>query len=142
MNHLTFAALSGMEFGMIFGLSGLAFGAFFGGLGMYFHHKRNALWHETARIALEKGQPLPPRPDETGWGTKPGPRADATNDLRGGLVLIAVGIGLYLFLGNFLGRGLGFVGAIPGLIGVALLLSWLVQTIFRKNDSKTGGPTS
>ena len=83
-----------METGLYLGLAGLAAGIIFGGLGMYFHHRRQALWHETARIALEKGQPLPPLPNDEPAQS----HEDKKNDFRGGLVLIAVGAGLYLFL--------------------------------------------
>ena len=100
-----------------------------------FAHRRHELWHETARVALEKGQPLPPMPDDM----QPKPPlptcAEKANDLRSGLVLIAVGAGLYLFLGSLVGRGLGLVGAIPGFIGVALLLNALLSAIFKRKDT-------
>ena len=43
-------------FGFVFGLAGMGIGLVFGVLGMYFAHRRRVMWHETARIALEKGQ--------------------------------------------------------------------------------------
>ena len=61
--------------------------------------------------------------------------AEKANDLRSGLVLIAVGAGLYLFLGSLAGRSLGLVGAIPGFIGVALLLNALLSATFRRKDT-------
>lgn len=123
-------AVSGMELGLYLGLAGLAAGIVFGGLGMYFHHRRQALWHETARIALEKGQPLPPLQDQE---TSPS-YVSKDNDFRSGLVLIAVGAGLYLFLNAFLGRAFGLVGAIPGFIGVALLLYATLNVLFSRKD--------
>ena len=53
------------DIGLIFGLAGMGIGLVSGLLGMYFGHRRRVLWHETARIAPEKGQPIPPlSPDE------------------------------------------------------------------------------
>lgn len=95
---------------------------------MYFHHRRQQLLHETARVALEKGQPMPALP---GLADEARPAAvrqndDQQNDLRGGLVLMGVGCGLYLFFLTLGASALRFVGAIPGFIGVALLLTaWL-----------------
>jgi len=87
--------------------------------------RRHQLWHETARVALEKGQPLPPMPADVAppppVENKPG------GDIRTGLILIATGAGLFLFLNTLVGRGLGFVGAIPGFIGVALLLFGVIS---------------
>lgn len=94
---------------------------------MYFHHRRRELWHETARIALERGQPLPP-PDLYDQAEKEEIEKDrvADHDVRGGMVLIAVGIGLWIMFSGF-APGLRYIGAIPGLIGVALLLYALIM---------------
>lgn len=135
-------AVSGMEMGLYFGLAGLAAAIFFGGFGMYIHHRRQALWHETARIALEKGQPLPPLQDlqtNTSWQTNSA-RNHSKNDFRSGLVLIAVGIGLFLFLSALAGRALGLIGAIPGLIGVALLLYATLNALFGRKHPSTERP--
>lgn len=99
----------------------MAFAAFFGFLGMYFHNRRTEQWHQTARLALEKGQPVP-APPPADLSDQKNPRREASDDIRSGLILIAVGIGLYLFLSHFVSPGLGAVGAIPGLIGLSLLL--------------------
>jgi len=123
-------AVSGIELGLYMGLAGMASGIIFGGLGMYFHHRRQAMWHETARIALEKGQPLPPLQDQETSQQ----RENKCNDFRTGLVLVAVGAGLYLFLNAFLGPSFGLVGAIPGFIGVALLLFALLNALFSRKD--------
>ncbi|HXA14192.1 MAG TPA: hypothetical protein VNW23_03625 [Opitutaceae bacterium] len=91
-----------------------------GSIKQYFRWKRTQLWHETARIALEKGQPLPKteldcmldkgmtrhRP----WG--------AWRDVRRGLVLIAIGAALYIALP----QDSATWAAIPGFIGIACLL--------------------
>ena len=100
---------------------------------MYFHYRRREMWHQTARLALEKGQPLPSLPNDQAPNRNQ--RRDGnTNDIRAGLILLATGAGLYVFLGTFLGRGLGYVGAIPGFIGVALLLNGLFAAFSARNN--------
>jgi hypothetical protein len=126
--------LGGAEIGIVFALAGMLFGGVMGLAGMYLHHQRQKLWHETARIALEKGQPIPARDDDDG-----GEKFDrlrnrsANHDVRGGLVLIAVGAGLWLMLGG-IASNLRYVGAIPGFIGIALLLYALLTAIFAKKN--------
>ena len=62
----------------------------------YFRQRRIQLWHETARIALEKGQPPPERFDRfdqmagRGFG-----RWGGWTDFRRGIIFLAVGSGLY-----------------------------------------------
>lgn len=109
---------------------------------MYFHHRRRELWHETARLALEKGQPLPPlNPDyEEHTGSTPKNR-DENHDIRGGMVLIAVGAGLFLMLGS-LSSNLRFIGVIPGFIGVALLLYALLAAFFRRKQPDSDRDTT
>jgi hypothetical protein len=136
--HLLPLALSGLQLGLAFGLAGLLFAAFFGFLGMYFHNRRTEQWHQTARLALEKGQPLPTPPAADAESRNP-PR-QAGDDVRSGLILIAVGIGLYVFLAHFISPGLGAVGAIPGFIGVAFLLYGGACLFFGRN--RPHDPTS
>lgn len=97
--------------------------------------RRHQLWHETARVALEKGQPLPPMPADV--APPPPTETKPTNDIRTGLILIATGGGLFLFLNTLVGRGLGFVGAIPGFIGVALLLFGILNAILTTRRNRT-----
>lgn len=87
--------------------------------GLKYSMRRQELWHETARIALEKGQPLPPNMEDEHVRSE---SKRNKSDFREGLILVAVGAGLYLFLGSFVAHNLGYVGFIPGFIGVALLL--------------------
>ena len=101
--------------------------------GLITAHHRQKLWHDTARLALEKGQPLPGREEET---APPRPQTDGTGrDLRTGLILVACGLSLYLFLGALLGPALALIGAIPGFIGVALLLFGCLSLLFKRKDS-------
>ena len=99
-------------------LGGLAFTILLILFGLKFVQRRQELWHETARVALEKGQPLPPLPRDM----REEEQAEDSNDIRSGLILIATGAGLYLFFVSLFGGWMKYIGAIPGFIGVALLL--------------------
>lgn len=92
---------------------------------MYFRQRRRELWHETARLALEKGQPLPPldaedarEAEQVSVKKSSGP---GHSDVRSGLILVGVGIGLWLMF-NSLAPDVRMIGAIPFMIGVAQLL--------------------
>jgi len=101
---------------------------------IYLHFRKQQLWHETARIAIERGQPVPAMPsdDSTVPPTTGSPseweavkRRQTVNGLLiGGLVNLGVGLGLFLMLSRIASNpGLGYIGAIPGFIGVSLLVS-------------------
>lgn len=104
-----------------------------GGLIIAYHRQKQ--WHETARLALEKGQPLPAQQDVPQSRPSDRPASGPGRDFRAGLVLIGVGAGLYLFLGSLVSQSLGLVGAIPGFIGVALLLYALFSTVTKGKDT-------
>jgi len=111
-------------------------------LSMYFAHERRRLWHDTVRLALEKGQPLPPALQKSDPGRR---RCDPRHDLRTGIILLAISFGLYFGLRGT-GHGPQLIGAyITGGIGVALLLNALLGFLFpRKNPSsdETAQPNS
>lgn len=119
---------------------------------LYFVHKRRELWHQTARLALEKGQPLPPAaslgedledfppPNANLADWQAARRAEARSQtIKGGLVLIAVGAGLQVFLYSVHAR-IGWIGVIPGFIGVALLLHAAFEALFFKPSSSSRPP--
>jgi hypothetical protein len=111
-----------------------SFFAFVIGTFLYLRHRRQRLLHETLRSMIEKGVSIPPEL------LAPGERYAAPrtrSDLRSGLVCIAVGIGLLIFMSDVNG-GPKHVGWIPILIGVAFLISWFIE---KKNNDKNGGPT-
>lgn len=117
MPTLLIAEISGAQWIAIAAiLGGLTFTILLIAFGLKFVQRRQELWHETARIALEKGQPLPPLPPDMRHDKHP--RKDS--DIRTGLILVATGAGLYLFFASFI-PGLRFVAAIPGFIGIGLL---------------------
>jgi hypothetical protein len=84
---------------------------------LFYKHRRLRLTHETIARLAEKGLPVPPEL------LAPPRRSHA--GLRGGLVLVALGVALAIFLYQ--------VGApwslafIPGLMGVALLIAWRIE---------------
>ena len=99
------------------------------GIKRYFQWKRYQLWHETARIALDKGQPVPAAEPATGCGSRWSP----WSDVRYGLIYIAVGGALYYALPEPAKP----YAAIPTFIGIAKLLLGLFS--FMKPD-KSAGP--
>lgn len=78
---------------------------------MYMGHRARQMRHETIRLALEKGQPLPPN-------VLGAPR----NDLARGVRLVALGIGLSLFLYFLSPSGIGLHGHHGGVWAVGLIL--------------------
>ncbi len=97
-------------------------------IALYFHNQRRRQWHETARIALERGQPIPSvlteRADAAREASRPG---SSRNDIRSGLILMAVGFGLYFGFTTGAMRGVPLIAAyVPGFIGVALLINGII----------------
>ena len=85
---------------------------------LYYKHRRLRMNHETITRLAEKGLPIPPELME------PPRRGNA--GLRAGLVLVALGIALSFF---FAGWGPGWsIGLIPGLMGIALLVAWKIES--------------
>lgn len=131
-------------FAEILGAHWVAIAAILGGLtftilliifGLKFVQRRQELWHETARVALEKGQPLPPLPADMRHEKHP----EQNNDFRAGLIMVATGAGLYLFLATFL-HPLRFVAAIPGFIGVAMLFYAILNALLGRKDKPADRP--
>jgi uncharacterized membrane protein len=85
---------------------------------LLYKHRKMRMTHETIVKLAEKGIPVPPELLE--------PRRTRSSGLRGGLVLIALGAGLSIF---FLQQhGAWSIGLIPGLMGVALLVAWAIES--------------
>jgi hypothetical protein len=129
-------------------VAGLIFAGVIAISAMYFKHQQKLAWHETARLALEKGQPMPPSPisdeevkdgmppaggDIAGW-QRARREQQQRNDVRTGLILIAVGAGLFVMLRSLAGSEVQYVGAIPGLIGVAMLVHGLLDRMFASKN--------
>lgn len=85
---------------------------------LYYKHRRARLVHETIARLAEKGLPIPPELLD--------PPRRAQTGLRAGLVLVALGLALGFF---FRDHGPGWsIGLIPGLMGVALLVAWRIES--------------
>jgi len=88
---------------------------------------------ETLRVAIEKGQALPPEVIDALSADKEKRQPSATRDLRTGVVCIAVAVGMALLAYTFsfiaeeaMWSILG-AAAIPGMIGVAFVVLSLVS---------------
>ena len=93
----------------------------------FFRYQRTKMWHETARIAIEKGQPVPSPWEMMRMGGRMR-RWGSWNyfspwwEIRRGLILLAVTAGLYFSMGE---RTHGWI-AIPACIGGVFLLLGLI----------------
>ena len=86
-------------------------------LGVSQRSRRARMLHETLRLMIEKGQPIPPELLKFPDGFR-----RARNDLRNGLILMSVGVGLGVLL---LAQADGDwpIALIPLLMGVAFLVA-------------------
>ncbi|HEY4285139.1 MAG TPA: DUF6249 domain-containing protein [Chthoniobacterales bacterium] len=91
---------------------------------MYFGFSRNRMMHRTIRQMVEKGQPVP-----TALLAPPPPAQKQRSDMRRGVVLMMVGIGLMVFFAavNDWEGGAWAIGIIPFLIGAGYLLVWKLE---------------
>jgi len=82
--------------------------------------------HRTVRLMVEKGQPIPPGLLSTPAAVTAAASLRPWYDLRRGIVLVAVGVGVIMFFGISAGwdNGVWALGLIPGLIGLGYLLAW------------------
>ncbi len=82
-----------------------------------YKQRKLRITHETIARLAEKGLPVPPELLE------PPRRGSAT--MRGGMVLMGLGVALAIFLREV--GGPWSIGLIPGLMGAALLLAWRIE---------------
>jgi hypothetical protein len=94
------------------------------GLILYFSFSRQRALHRTVRMMVEKGQPVPEAL------LNPPPAQRQRSDLRRGVVLTMIGIGVTAFLGaaSEWEGGAWTLGLIPLLIGTGYLLVWKLDT--------------
>ena len=91
---------------------------------MFSSWARTRSLHRTVRMMVEKGQPVPSEllssPAAAPVTVRP------WYDLRRGIVLVSVGVGVVMFFGISAGwdNGVWALGLIPGLIGLGYLLAW------------------
>ncbi len=91
---------------------------------MYFGFSKNRMMHRTIQLMVEKGQPVPPA-----LLAPPAPAQRQRSDMRRGVVLAMIGIGLMIFLAAVNGweGGVWSIGIIPFLIGAGYLLVWKLE---------------
>jgi Domain of unknown function (DUF6249) len=99
---------------------------------MYFGFSRNRMMHRTVRMMVEKGQPVP-----AALLAPPAPAQRQRSDMRRGVVLLMVGLGVMLFLGavNNWENGAWALGIIPFLIGAGYLIVWKLEGKNAKTDN-------
>lgn len=91
---------------------------------MYFGFSKSRMQHRTIKMLVEKGQPVPPellRP--------PAPAVRQRSDMRRGVILVMIGIGVMLFFAavNDWEGGSWTLGLIPFLIGAGYLIVWKLE---------------
>jgi hypothetical protein len=84
---------------------------------LFYKHRRQRMIHETIARLAERGLPVPPQLLD--------PPRRGHSGLRGGMVLIGLGIGLAVFMYEM--QGSWSIGLIPGLMGLALLIAWVIE---------------
>jgi Domain of unknown function (DUF6249) len=90
---------------------------------LYFSFSKTRALHRTVRLMVEKGQPVPEAL------LNPPPAQRQRSDMRRGVVLTMVGLGLMLFLAAVKDweGGAWSIGLIPFLIGAGYLLVWKLE---------------
>jgi hypothetical protein len=111
--------LVGIIFLTVFGAPVLIVGVI-----MYFGFSRNRMMHRTVRMMVEKGQEVP-----AALLVPPPAAVRQRSDMRRGVVLVMVGVGLMLFFAavNDWEGGAWAIGIIPFLIGAGYLLVWKLE---------------
>jgi hypothetical protein len=89
----------------------------------YFNYRKSKIQHDTLRAMVEKGVPIPPEmfTKPAHWPNPPG--GGPRNDLRTGLVLAGLGVGVILCVGK------------PGLIIFFLGLAYMVVGFFERKKA-------
>lgn len=123
--------MHGFEAGLLIPIIAVLMPIFIVGIVMYFRAKDRAEVQKTIRMAIEKGQPLPAEYLDSlqKSGATIGKMKTPVNDIRSGLILMAVALGLVVmdYVGNdYTFETLSGIAAIPGFIGVALLIMGIV----------------
>ena len=98
---------------------------------IYFQNKERERWHETARRAIEKGQPVPLPDPESHTDTRVNRHRKRMGLVVAGLVNLGVGICLYFAFGRIPGAEQGRVFVlIPAFIGAAFLVAVIIDALF------------
>jgi hypothetical protein len=91
---------------------------------LYFGFSKSRMQHRTIRMMVEQGQPVPAE-----LLAPPPPAQRQRSDVRKGVVLLMIGVGLMVFFAavNDWEGGAWAIGIIPFLIGVGYLLVWRLE---------------
>lgn len=101
---------------------------------MLINWSKSRALHRTIRTMVEKGQPVPPEL----FASPAGAQLRPWYDLRRGIILLAVGIGIVMFFGVSAGWDVGVwaLGLIPAVIGSGYILTWRLaqkqQNLFKQ----------
>jgi hypothetical protein len=136
MNLLPLAEFDPRWLGLILPLITLVFVATIVVISNYFAHQKRKLWHETARLALEKGQPVPIAPSaiEEAVGQKPLNDRPRRGDVKVGLILLAVATGLFMSREDMGIPSTSYY--VPGFIGIAFLVNALITYLTKPKASE------
>ncbi len=104
---------------------------------MYFGFSKSRMQHRTVRMLAEKGQPIPPA-----LLAPPTPAVRQRHDMRRGIVLVMVGVGMMITFGAWSSweGGAWALGVIPFVIGLGYLLVWKLEGD-KKNEIPPPPPT-
>jgi hypothetical protein len=104
---------------------------------MYFGFSKSRMQHRTVRMLAEKGQPIP-----AALLAPPTPAVRQRHDMRRGIVLVMVGVGMMITFGAWSGweGGAWALGVIPFVIGLGYLLVWKLEGD-KKNEIPPPPPT-
>ena len=105
---------------------------------MYFGFSKNRALHRTVRIMAEKGQPIP-----AALLAPPTPAVRQRSDMRRGIVLVMVGVGVMVCFGAWSDweGGSWALGVIPFVIGLGYLLVWKLEG-GKKNEIPPAPPAA
>jgi hypothetical protein len=105
---------------------------------MYFGFSKSRMQHRTVRMLAEKGQPIP-----AALLAPPTPTVRLRSDMRRGIVLVMVGIGIMICFGAWSDweGGAWALGVIPFVIGLGYLLVWKLEG-GKKNEIPPPPPTT
>lgn len=97
---------------------------------MYFGFSKSRMQHRTIRMLAEKGQPIPAE-----ILAPPTPAVRQRSDMRRGIVLVMIGVGIMICFGAWSEweGGSWALGVIPFVIGLGYLLVWKLEGA-KKNE--------
>jgi Domain of unknown function (DUF6249) len=105
---------------------------------MYFGFSKSRMQHRTVRMLAEKGQPIP-----AALLAPPTPTVRQRSDMRRGIVLVMVGVGMMICFGAWSDweGGAWALGVIPFVIGLGYLLVWRLEG-GKKNEIPPAPPAT